>query len=193
MLELGCPFDTSSPTRLPRAPPRADPQVTKTTPIRLTTLEDVQLHLRNSALPVLGENISRQWFNGTTSSIRASQLMLQHRKGTPEAESPSTKLLQRSLERQQARLAANQQTWRQHTGDECDYESACPHLSLTADLESRPRAARTRTTTLPVARLTQLEQCLLTWKPPWSSQRQQMYAMTEHIWPGIPPFRPQLR
>ncbi len=142
-------------------------------------MEEVQSQLRHNALSVLGENISRQWFNAMNASIRAKQLMLHHRKGTPEANSPSTKLLRKALELQQANLADNQHTWRQDTGDDCDYESACPHLSLTAELESRSRTARARPATLAMARLTQLEQCLMNWQPPWSDSRRQMYAMTD--------------
>jgi len=41
MLELGCPFDTSSPVRLPRAPPM-DRLQAQTTPVRLATLDEVK-------------------------------------------------------------------------------------------------------------------------------------------------------
>jgi hypothetical protein len=74
-------------------------------------------------------------------SIRTKQLLLSHRKGTPDANSPSTMLLQKALALQQDNLATNQQAWRQDTGDICDYASACLHLSLTGfPLENSPRA-----------------------------------------------------
>jgi len=130
MLELGCPFDTSAPTRLPRAPLPDTSRAEKTTPIRLASLKEVQSQLRRNALPVLGENVSRQWFNAKNASVRAKQLLLQHRKGTPDANSPSTKLLQKALDQQQTDLAANREMWRHDTGDDCDYESACPHQAI---------------------------------------------------------------
>ena len=77
MLELGCPFDTSAPSRLPRAPPPDTSRAEKTTPIRLASLKEVQSQLRRNALPVLGENASRQWFNAKNASVRAKQLLLQ--------------------------------------------------------------------------------------------------------------------